>query len=289
MHELVASFVIPAHNEENNIRQTVDELRAALQKAVIPYEIIVVNDNSEDHTPEVVETIAQADRHVKLVNRTPPCGFGRAVRTGIDHITGDVVIIYMADLSDDPRDAIRYYEKIEEGYDCVFGSRFRPESRVEKYPLLKLLVNRIVNRCIQLMFFCPYNDLTNAFKAYRADVVDECGPFHASHFNITIEMSLSALTHKYSIAQIPINWYGRTWGSSHLKISEMGRRYLAVLLKAFSERLLISDDIMAERVAHANQRAENADALRRRINALQKRLNKLSEQQPEDDPATPED
>ena len=120
---------------------------------------------------------------------------------------------------------------------------------------VELVANRIVNRLVQLMFWVPFNDLTNAFKAYRAEVVRECGPYRASHFNITIEMSLSALVRGFSIAQVSIRWSGRTWGSSHLKIREMGRRYLCILLKVFLDKVLIADDLWAEQQAHRTQAA----------------------------------
>ena len=240
------SVVIPAYNEEQNIGPCLDELRMTLREEGIPYELVVVNDNSTDGTPDVVRQQQQTDQQVRLVNRHPPGGFGRAVRSGLEQITGDVVVIYMADLSDDPKDAVAYYRKIEEGYDCVFGSRFIPGAQVDHYPPLKWFCNRLANHAIRWMFWTHFNDLTNAFKAYRADVVRVCGPFRASHFNITIEMSLSALSRKYRIAQIPINWYGRTWGSSNLRISQMGRRYLSTLLMLFFERILISDDVRAD-------------------------------------------
>ena len=163
-HELKVSFVVPAHNEAKNLPKTIEDLQAVLQENQIPYEIIIVNDNSTDDTEAVIAGLMENDGSIKTVNRTPPGGFGRAIRSGLEVITGDVVMIYMADSSDDPKDALVYYKKIEEGYDCVFGSRFRSSSKVENYPRFKLLVNRIVNRCIQLMFFCPFNDLTNAFK-----------------------------------------------------------------------------------------------------------------------------
>ena len=253
MNQLKLSVVIPAYNEEQNIAATLKDLSAALRGASIPYEIIVVNDNSLDSTASVVRTAGAADPAVRLVNREPPGGFGRAVRAGLDAVQGDVVVIYMADLSDHPKDAVAYYRKIEEGYDCVFGSRFVRGGSVEQYPLLKLIVNRIVNKLVQWLFWCPFNDLTNAFKAYRTHVIASCGPYRASHFNLPIEMSLSALVRKYSIAQIPIHWQGRTWGSSKLNLFQMGRRYLSVLLKVYAEKLLVADDLVAERLARRAQ------------------------------------
>lgn len=284
MNELKLSIVIPAYNEADNLPATVEELRSVLQREAIPYEIVIVNDCSTDETAQVVVRLMEDDPNVRSVTRTPPGGFGRAVRTGLALVEGDVVILYMADRSDDPEDAVRYYRKIEEGYDCVFGSRFRKGSKVENYPAVKLVVNRIVNRCIQVMFLCGFNDLTNAFKAYRTEVLRDCGPFRASHFNITIEMSLSALIRKYNIAEIPISWYGRTWGSSNLSLKQMGRRYLSTLLKVYAEKWLTADDLIADRLAeHAHMRNEYStifarlDELDRRLDGVEQKLGQAEE------------
>ena len=241
------SIIIPAHNEQRNLSATVAGLVEALENESIRYEIIVVNDNSTDDTLRVAEELAAGNPSLRIVNRTNLGGFGRAVRAGLDVYTGAALTIVMADRSDEPQDVVRCFRKLEEGYDCVFGSRFRRQSRVVGYPRRKLVVNRIVNKTVQLMFWTGFNDLTNAFKLYRREVIDACGPYSSSHFNLTLEMSLTALIRKYRIAEIPINWYGRTWGGSSLSIGQMGRRYLSVLLRLFSDKLLVGDDILEER------------------------------------------
>jgi dolichol-phosphate mannosyltransferase len=253
------SVVIPAYNEQASIGTCLDRLVTTLREHAIPYEIIVVNDNSSDDTERVVRDRAGDDPAIVFVSRRPPGGFGRAIRSGLEVVTGDVVVIYMADLSDDPQDAVAYYRKIrEEGYDCVFGSRFMRGSSVDHYPPVKRVVNRAVNRLLQVLFWTRFNDLTNAFKAFRADVVRECGPYRASHFNITVEMSLSALIRRYRIAQIPVRWSGRTWGSSNLRMREMGRKYLAIILKMYFEKMLLADDLLAERLAHEAETGRGA-------------------------------
>lgn len=241
------SIVIPAYNEAENISQTVDKISQRLDAEKIRFEIVVVNDNSKDDTQAVVKKLQKADKRIRLVNRKPPGGFGRAIRTGLANFKGDYVAIVMADLSDDPEDIVRYYHKLHEGYDCVFGSRFMKGAEVKEYPRVKLFVNRIVNKMLQLMFYTRHNDLTNAFKAYRAGVIKDIQPLQSAHFNITIELSLSALIRRYKIARVPINWYGRQWGQSNLKLGAMGRRYLATLLKIWFERLLVLDDLKAEK------------------------------------------
>ncbi|MGB7346472.1 MAG: glycosyltransferase family 2 protein [Pirellulaceae bacterium] len=243
------SLVLPAYNEEANIGPCVDDLlKHLVGQHGVKTEVIVVNDNSSDQTEAEVLKIAQAwPGCVRLIRRNPPGGFGRAIRTGLSFVTGDVVIVYMADRSDHPEDAYAYYQKINEGYDCVFGSRFVEGAKVSRYPKGKLVVNRIVNTVVQWMFWTKMNDLTNAFKAYRREVVQTCGPYKACHFNITLEMSLSALIGGYKIIQIPIGWEGRTWGSTNLQMTEMGRRYLCTLLMLFFQRILMNDDVKSER------------------------------------------
>jgi dolichol-phosphate mannosyltransferase len=223
----------------------------------------------------VIHNLIKTDSNIRLVEKSVPGGFGWAVRSGLEVVSGDAVTICMADSSDEPEDVIHYYRKLEEGYDCVYGSRFIKGARVENYPKLKLVVNRIVNRIIQLLFFCSFNDLTNAFKAYRTEVIQTCGPYRSCHFNITIEMSLAALIRKYDIAQIPINWYGRTWGSSKLSMQTMGRRYLATLLKALAEKMLISDDMVADRLNRKFHQFGHHREIEKRLLKMEQKIEKI--------------
>lgn len=273
------SIVIPAHNEEKNIEHCLRELQQVVwDEHAIPHEIIVVNDNSTDGTAQVVQHLADSWDHIHLVDRPAPGGFGRAIRSGLEVVTGEVVVICMADLSDDPQDVVAYYQKISEGYDCVFGSRFIDGSHVENYPPVKLFVNRLVNTCIRWMFGTRFNDLTNAFKAYRTSVLQDCGPFKASHFNITLELSLSALIRDYHIAQIPIRWQGRTWGASNLRLREMGRRYLCTVLMFFCQRFLIRDDVMAEKLASQQKRQAARPTTADRLEQLEQALALVNEE-----------
>lgn len=249
------TILIPAYNEEENIRPTISDLAVKLRDEGIPFELLIVNDNSKDRTPELVEEARHDFPELRLVHNTPPSGLGRAIRCGLRHLEGDLVAIVMADSSDSPDDVVRCYRKIEEGYDCVFGSRFMRGGKVTMYPPVKLVANRIVNKVMQLMFMTKHNDLTNAFKVYRRHVIESISPLQAAHFNITIEMSLSALIRQYRIAQIPITWSGRTWGQSNMRLREMGRRYLCTLLMVWFERLLILDDLMCENKPPADTEA----------------------------------
>src|SRR6266404_2185389 len=186
------SVIIPAYNEEQNLPETIDGILAALRRERIAFEIVIVNDNSQDRTRQLIVDRIRTDPELVVVDNPPPGGFGRAIRTGLHSFRGDAVAIMMADHSDDPEDLVRCFRKLGEGYDCVFGSRFRAASTVTSYPPLKLAVNRAVNTLLRLLFMVPWNDLTNAFKVYRRSAIEGLGPLQASHFNITIERLLIA-------------------------------------------------------------------------------------------------
>ena len=236
------SVVIPAHNEAEVIAPTVGGVAAALQAAQHDYEIVVVDDASSDGTAQIVETLAEADPRIRVLRSHYANGFGFAVRAGLDVFEGDAVAIVMGDGSDDPRDLIRYVELLEEGYDCAFGSRFMPGGRVRDYPRFKRIVNRVVNFGIRVLFRHGYDDTTNAFKAYRREVIENAQPLLSNHFNLTVELPLKAVIRGHSYAIVPISWTNRAAGESKLALREMGSRYTFIVLMAWLEHHLSRGD-----------------------------------------------
>ena len=236
------SVVIPAHNEEGSIGATVKAVVATLGREGIDYEILVIDDASSDGTAAVVGEIAAANERVRCLRSHYKNGFGFAVRAGLDQFTGDAVAVLMADLSDDPEDLVLYYRLLERGFDCAFGSRFMPGSQVHDYPRLKLVMNRLVNGFIRVLFRHGYNDTTNAFKAYRREVIETIQPLLSNHFNLTVEMPLKAIVRGHSYAIAPISWRNRTTGTSKLSLQEMGSRYLFIVLYTFLESHLSRGD-----------------------------------------------
>jgi dolichol-phosphate mannosyltransferase len=236
------SVVIPAHNEAEVIEPTLRGLIDQLGPAGIDYEIVVVDDASRDGTGDVVRRVAEDEPRVRVVRSEGPNGFGVAVRAGLEAFTGDSVAIVMADGSDDPRDVVLYHRVLEAGYDCAFGSRFMPGASVHDYPKFKLLMNRVVNTGIRALFRHGYNDTTNAFKAYRREVIENLRPLLSHHFNMTVELPLKAITRGFSYAIVPTSWTNRTAGTSKLQLNEMGSRYLFIVLYVFLEDHLSRGD-----------------------------------------------
>ena len=236
------SIVIPAHNEEDCIVSTVNAIADTMATENIHYEIVVVNDNSRDRTGDLLHGLSLDNGNLRYINNYYPNGFGFAIRCGLENFRGDAVAIVMADGSDSPADIVRYYYQLQKGYDCVFGSRFIKGGKVVDYPLHKLIINRLANLFIQVVFGLGFNDFTNAFKIYRREVIEGISPLISHHFNLTVEIPLKAVVRGYSYSVMPIFWQNRQTGVSKLKIKEMGSRYLFIVLCIWLEKMLSRGD-----------------------------------------------
>ncbi|HYU79473.1 MAG TPA: glycosyltransferase family 2 protein [Vicinamibacterales bacterium] len=239
---MILSIVIPAQNESQAVATTVENLHARLHSKSIPHEILIVDDHSTDKTADVLSDLTARLSVVRWIRNEGPAGYGYAVRAGFQAYSGDAVCIVMADASDDPADVVTYYRKLQEGFDCVFGSRFMPGARVLNYPWPKWILNRIANRLIAVLFRVPYNDWTNAFKAFRREVINGVQPTLSSRFELTVELPLKAMVRGYSYTVVPTHWYGRTRGVSKLKIAEMGSAYARVVVYILLEKWLSRGD-----------------------------------------------
>jgi len=239
------SVVIPARNEEESLPPTLRDIHATFTALGVPHEIVVVDDGSTDRTWEVLNALLTSGKIPVLTPVQNPGlhGFGRAIIHGIDHSKGDAVIIMMADASDSPKDAVKYWRLLnDEGYECAFGSRFIKGGEVIDYPRIKLAVNRLANFLVKVGFNIPLNDTTNAFKAYRRTVLEGCRPFLAQHFNLTVELPLKAIVRGYSWTVTPISWRNRKFGEAKLKIKEMGSRYFFICMYVWLEKYFSRGD-----------------------------------------------
>jgi dolichol-phosphate mannosyltransferase len=236
------SIVIPARDEEDAIAATVQHLHIELAGHDVPHEIIVVDDGSSDGTWDAVGRLKELVPELRTIRNGGQHGFGRAVIRGIESATGEAIAIVMADESDDCRDVVRYWNKLHEGYDAVFGSRFIPGGATIDYPFPKYVLNRVFNWFIRILFGLKLNDTTNAFKAYRATTLNGLRPFLAPHFNLTVELPLKTIVRGYSWTVIPITWRNRRTGVAKLKIKEMGARYMFIVLYVWLEKYFSRGD-----------------------------------------------
>lgn len=236
------SIVIPARDEQDSLPSTIAGIYETFTQNQIPHEIVVVDDGSRDRTWAVLQELARQIPTLAPVQNPGPHGFGRAVIYGLNHMKGDACAIMMADASDSPADAVKYWRLLNEGWECVFGSRFVDGGEVIDYPRVKLFVNRLANFLVRLGFNIALNDTTNAFKAYRRTVIDGCRPFLAPHFNLTVEIPLKAIVRGYRWTVMPISWRNRKYGEPKLKIKEMGSRYFFICAYVWLEKYFSRGD-----------------------------------------------
>ncbi len=236
------SVIIPARDEEESLPPTLEAIYQTFSKADIPHEIIVVDDGSSDSTWETLSKLKDDIPTLAPQQNPGPHGFGRAIIYGLNRMKGDACVIMMADASDDPEDAVKYWHILNDGYECAFGSRFVKGGQVIDYPKVKLFVNRLANFFVRLGFNIPLNDTTNAFKAYRRNVIEGCRPFLAPHFNLTVEIPLKAIVRGFRWKVMPISWRNRKYGEAKLKIKEMGSRYFFICAYVWLEKYFSRGD-----------------------------------------------
>jgi dolichol-phosphate mannosyltransferase len=222
----------------------ISEICIKLNRHSLNYEILVIDDGSTDDTTNVMRELISLFPNVQCIKNLGENGFGRAVRLGLNEFTGDAVAIIMADRSDSPNDLHAYWKCLQDGYDCAFGSRFLKGSQITDYPLVKLIANRFVNTMIRYAFKIKFNDVTNAFKMYKREVIDGCKPLIAPHFNLTVEIPLKAIVRGYSWKSIPISWKNRTKGVAKLKLREMGSRYFFIIAYLWFEKYFSRGDYL---------------------------------------------
>ena len=215
------NIIIPLRDEDKQAEITVRALNEELKDLKKKFVITLIDDYSSDTTWNLLNRIKEKYSNIEIFKNGYDAGYGNAVRFGIEKNKCDSVVFFMGDCSDDPKDIKVYVDYLDQGFDCVFGSRFIKNSKVVDYPFLKLVLNRLANNLIKLLFFVKYNDVTNAFKAYKKELLVDFKPILSEHFNINAELALKAISRGYSYKVVPISWVNRKKNVSKFKIKEM--------------------------------------------------------------------
>ena len=220
------SVIIPAYNEELTLDASIKSFSEALTSAGLDFELLVIDDGSSDGTKQKLIELEKIFPSLRHITNEGKHGFGHAVRCGLANYRGDAVSVVMADSSDSPQDLIAYYEKIREGYQCAFGSRFIKGAQVEDYPQFKRMLNRMGNWLI-------------AFKCYRREIIDGMQPLVSGQFGLSIEMSIKAIAQGAKFAVVPNSWRNRDGGESKFKVFSQARLYLMTLIYCRVVTLLV--------------------------------------------------
>ena len=232
------SIIVPVRNESENLKDVFDYYTKNVKD--FKYEVLIVSDFSKDDTLNVARELEQKYKNFKILDNKKK-GLGGAINLGIEKAEGDYIAIMMADQSDDINDLKKYFQIISsENLDAVLGSRFLNNSKVENYPIRKLILNRIFNLIVSFIFWNKYNDYTNAFKIYKKKALVEILPLISESFNIFLEIPLKIISRNYKYKIIAINWMGREKGKSKFKINELRSKYLFTLIYCFIEKNLLN-------------------------------------------------
>ncbi len=230
------TILIPVKNEINNIESIIQKIDDVIK---INYEILFVNDFSKDGSLELLKKKELSNSKIRVFDNQKQ-GLGETVRNGIKNAKGKFLTILMCDGADDLNDLKIYFDTIyNENLDAVFGSRFTKDSKINGYPKIKMILNRVFNYFVSLLYLNKYNDFTNAFKIYKRDILTDLEPIISESFNVFLELPLKIINRNFKYKVIPINWYGRKYGVSNFKINELRSKYIFTLIYCFSEKILL--------------------------------------------------
>jgi len=230
---MVISIVIPAHNEEGNIRATLNDV---IKTVSHPHEVVVVDDHSEDSTARIVREFMEKNDFVRLIHNHRPKGFSNALITGLENASGEVVVPVMADLCDDLSTIEAMFNKLQEGYDVVCGSRYMPEGRKIGGPLLQSFFSRFVGLTLHWITGIPTYDAPNAFKMYRKKLLDSL-KIEEAGFAVSMQITLKAFFKGCRITEVPTTWKSRIVGKSGFKNFRQAKDYFYWYFWAIKEYL----------------------------------------------------
>jgi dolichol-phosphate mannosyltransferase len=227
-------LIVPVYNEGPNIGRALEEI---YQHVPLAKRVLIVYDFDEDNTVPVVRELAPRYPGVELIRNTLGRGVVNAVRAGIAATTAEVVIITMADLSDDLRIVPRMVELIhDEGYDIVCVSRYVKGGQQIGGPLLKGLMSRTAGVSLYWLAGLPTHDATNAFRAYRRSVLAEFPIESRGGFAYSLEITAKAYAAGRRITEVPSTWRDRSAGTSRFRLRAWLPHYLRWYLYALTHR-----------------------------------------------------
>lgn len=223
------SVVVPCRNEEMNVPRLVESLLDAYDPYIA--EIIVVNDGGEDETAAVTRAVAAREPRVRLIDRDPPPGVGRALRDGYNYATGSYILSMDCDFALIIPELRDLFDVVAKGHAGAIGSRFSHESVLINYPFSKILANRAFHLVVRLALRRRVRDVSNNLKLYRADVFKEL-ELTRPDFGANAETGLVPIVAGHDIREVPISWIDRTaeMGASDFRILRFAPSYLRALL-----------------------------------------------------------
>jgi dolichol-phosphate mannosyltransferase len=229
------SLVVPVYNEADNIGPFLRDVEAAVRE---PHEILLVYDFPEDKTLPAVGALDPPVPSVRLVQNTLGRGVLNALRAGFLGSKGDVVVVMMADRSDEPSAVEPMARLVRAGCDVVAGSRYMRGGRQEGGPLLKRLASRFAGLSLHYLAGLPVHDATNNFRAYSRRLVEQVPVEGKAGFAVALELTLKAHWNGWRLAEVPTTWRDRTAGESRFRLWGWLPHYLRWYVEALKRAWL---------------------------------------------------
>ncbi len=229
------AIIIPAHNEEENIENVVKSIERTM---ILDYDIIVVDDHSNDNTAAIVHKLCSEYKNLYLVSNLSKPGFANALKIGFNNANSDFVLPVMADSCDDPITINQMLEKAKEGYDIICGSRYMRGGKKIGGPILKSFFSLFFGLSLHLLIGIPIHDISNSFKLYRKKVIEYLN-INSKNFDISVEIPLKAYFSGYRLTEVPTTWTDRKAGESKFKIFKQGSAYFKLYLWAIWKKILL--------------------------------------------------
>lgn len=238
------SFVIPFHNEENNCSPMVEKVLKYSKSNKLDYEIIPVDDRSSDNTSEILKKLAKTYPSVLPVFRKKDREkkgntMGKALIDGTRKAKGEIIIWTMGDLADDTQTYGDIIEKVNRGYDMVFGSRYMLGGSRGNLDLLKASLSSWGTILARILFGIPVHDITNAFRGFKKRVFGKI-VLDSSGFSISPEFAIKAHLAGFKLGEVPTTYANRVEGISSFKLFNMIKSYLSLYFSLFYKHKILS-------------------------------------------------
>jgi glycosyltransferase involved in cell wall biosynthesis len=225
----LVSLVVPVYQEADNIQLFLRDVEAHICEV---HEVLIVYDFPEDNTLPAIAAMQPPCANVRLIHNSLGKGVLNALKAGFHASRGDVVVVMMADRSDEPRDVAAMAQLIRSGADVVAGSRYMRGGRQEGGPLLKRTLSRLAGVSLHYLAGLPCRDATNNFRAYSRRVIEQLPVEGAASFALALELTLKAHWRGWRIAEVPTVWRDRTAGQSRFRLFAWLPHYLRWYWKA---------------------------------------------------------
>jgi len=228
------NIVIPVYNEAENIKTTISQIN---QMVCTPHKIFIIYDFDQDNTLPIVKNLMREQTNIELLKNKYGRGVLNAIKTGFESINEGVILVVMADLSDDLSKVDKMFNKINEGYHIVCGSRYMKGGKQIGGPRFKKLLSRLAGVSLHYLTGIPTHDITNSFKMYTKRVLNDIKIESNGGFELGMEIVIKAFLKGYKITEIPCTWRDRGAGESRFRLWKWLPKYIHWYFFAIKGRL----------------------------------------------------